>query len=751
VGAGGASPRLRGIGGVLCVAAVSLGLAAFFVPSAALAQGMAIPGTASVSDRGAARYTIPIALPPGTAGIAPALALSYNSQAGNGLLGMGWQLEGLSSVTRCPRTVATDGVHGGVLFDANDRFCLDGQRLIAISGTYGADGAEYRTEIESFAKVISRGAAGTGPAWFEVWTKSGQRLELGNSTDSRHLVFGGATARSWAVNKVADTKGNFFTVTYVNDTAGGQAYPSRIDYTGNAAAGLAPYNSVRFVYQTRPDRVPAWLGGGSMGTTVRLANLQLYAGANLVTDYRLSYAQGASTKRSQLTSLTLCGANASCLPVTSFAWQQGNENGSSAVSFTEYLSNFVELRRPALEISYSDINGDGLTDVTAHGAGSQYTDIYFSNGIRNGTLEFTRVNTPNLRFFELKNDFNGDGLPDALIRADASLYWHINNGVSGGAVGFREYPSNFVELRRPALEISYSDINGDGLTDVIAHGAGSQYTDIYFSNGIRNGTLEFTRVNTPNLRFFELKNDFNGDGLPDALIRADASLYWHLNNNTSPDLLISVRSGLGAAVGFTHQPLTAPGVYSKDTGGNAAVAPVRDVVGPLWVVTRLDQSDGIGGVRSWGYAYAGAKTHGHGRGFLGFRQTKVTDLQKSIVTTTTYRQDFPFEGLIANETTTAGQLTLKAVTNSYGSAALGGTRQRVFLSGSTVQRTDLNGAALPSVATAYQYDGFNNATEVTITTSDGFSKTVTNSYQNDTGNWLLGRLLTGAATNQTPQ
>jgi hypothetical protein len=160
-------------------------------------------------------------------------------------------LEGLSSVTRCPRTVATDGVHGGVLFDANDRLCLDGQRLIAISGTYGADGTEYRTEIESFAKVISRGTAGSGPAWFEVWTKSGQRLELGNSTDSRLLVFGGATARSWLVNKVAENKGDSFTVTYVNDTANGQAYPSRIDYTGNAAAGLARYNLVRFVYQNR--------------------------------------------------------------------------------------------------------------------------------------------------------------------------------------------------------------------------------------------------------------------------------------------------------------------------------------------------------------------------------------------------------------------------------------------------------------------------------------------------------------------
>jgi hypothetical protein len=80
-----------------------------------------------------------------------------HSQGRNGLLGLGWHLEGLPSIGRCPRTIAQDGVRGSINYDANDRFCLDGQRLVAISGTYGADGTEYRTEIESFSKVISRG------------------------------------------------------------------------------------------------------------------------------------------------------------------------------------------------------------------------------------------------------------------------------------------------------------------------------------------------------------------------------------------------------------------------------------------------------------------------------------------------------------------------------------------------------------------------------------------------------------------
>ena len=116
------------------------------------------PGSFRVTESGAAEYRIPIRVPPGIAGMEPKLALVYNSQAGNGLLGMGWNLEGLSAVARCPQTMAQDAVRGGVNYDANDRYCLDGQRLMLISGaSYGADGAEYRTELESFSKVIGYG------------------------------------------------------------------------------------------------------------------------------------------------------------------------------------------------------------------------------------------------------------------------------------------------------------------------------------------------------------------------------------------------------------------------------------------------------------------------------------------------------------------------------------------------------------------------------------------------------------------
>src|SRR5262249_22827231 len=105
----------------LGLAALALGLALGLGAPRAGAVDMVLPGSFDVSPVGVATYTIPIEVPPGTAGMTPSLTLQYSSGAPNGLLGMGWSLGGLPSITRCPRTVAQDGARGGVNYDMNDR------------------------------------------------------------------------------------------------------------------------------------------------------------------------------------------------------------------------------------------------------------------------------------------------------------------------------------------------------------------------------------------------------------------------------------------------------------------------------------------------------------------------------------------------------------------------------------------------------------------------------------------------------
>lgn len=71
-------------------------------------------GAFAVGPDGAAAYTIPIWTPPGPNGVQPGLALTYNSRAGNGMLGVGWSLAGISSIERCNSTVGQDGVAAAV-------------------------------------------------------------------------------------------------------------------------------------------------------------------------------------------------------------------------------------------------------------------------------------------------------------------------------------------------------------------------------------------------------------------------------------------------------------------------------------------------------------------------------------------------------------------------------------------------------------------------------------------------------------
>src|SRR5690606_34498527 len=117
-------------------------------PATATAAG-AVPGSFSVSDDGAAQYTIPLELPPGRAGMQPALSLLYTGTKTNGHLGLGWSVQGLSSISRCPRTYALDGKAAPITGTDADALCIDGKRLVPVSEPNAPAGeTHYRTAID---------------------------------------------------------------------------------------------------------------------------------------------------------------------------------------------------------------------------------------------------------------------------------------------------------------------------------------------------------------------------------------------------------------------------------------------------------------------------------------------------------------------------------------------------------------------------------------------------------------------------
>ena len=131
-------------------------LSLLLLPVTALAQYSVgnLKGEFGVSPLGGATYTVPIETPPGPGGSAPQIVLSYNSQGGNGPVGVGFSLSGTSVITRSGRDIHHDGYSQGLKFDSSDAICLDGTRLVLTSGTMWADGSSLQRRTAAIPATV---------------------------------------------------------------------------------------------------------------------------------------------------------------------------------------------------------------------------------------------------------------------------------------------------------------------------------------------------------------------------------------------------------------------------------------------------------------------------------------------------------------------------------------------------------------------------------------------------------------------
>lgn len=508
-----------------------------------------IPGDFSVSPSGAATYSIPIALPPGLGGMQPHLSLAYSSQAGNGIVGRGWGLSGLSTITRCPSTTVSDGLVMPVRLTSDDRFCLDGQRLINVSGAYGAAGSEYRTEVDSFSKIFAIGSAGgksaNGPESFLVITKSGLTMKYGATADSRYEAQGKTVVSDWALSRAVDVRGNYYSVTYFKDSASGQHYPRQIDYSANqggtgdspVAPEIAAKWRVVFKYfddasgvpAVRSDPIVGYVAGARRAILARLSEVAVVdvASGSAVSKYVLSYVSGAPANApyaSRVVSVQQC-AGSDCREQTSFE----SVNAHSAVGFIaqglgqEYWSGHGGGVGNNLT---GDFNGDGRSDLMGFTGGNHSWHLCLSIG--NGfDCKYVLANDAETSR-NLTGDFNGDGKTDLMAYTGSNSQWHL----CLAAVDANNLPvfncSYPYATGTAASNHKTGDFNGDGLTDIMA------YTG---SNGVWNMCL--SAVNAGNVSFScnwpiatgraaskNLAADFDGDGRTDLMAYTGSGLGW---------------------------------------------------------------------------------------------------------------------------------------------------------------------------------------------------------------------------------
>jgi RHS repeat-associated protein len=482
-----------------------------------------LPGSLGVGGSGAATYSVALVVPPGTAGLQPNLSLDYSSQGANGMLGLGWSLGGLSSIHRCGKTIAQDGVNDRISFSNSDRLCLNGQRLVLVNLTlsdvnYWVSTAEYRTEIDSFTRIKR---FGTG---FKVETKDGRVSIYGTTTDSYvKAILGtpksGTTApqpqpksgaQSWAIDSITDRKNNFIRFTYEQDGVTGEHRPVYIFYGG---AGLSAHAAVQLTYEARNDAWTRYIDETRNDLRTRISHIKTYVGSNLnaagsgtiVRDYNLQYDYSPTSGRSLLNSMQVSARNSvtntmETLPATSFAWGKpvpGKQPGFESkgmwtgapilTTWKNLVPGGITAMHHADYFAFSDFENNGRTDVMekrvapVSGLKPDYSNVnpagmmqsqyrYFHNNGDGFTLYSYKLSTGE-QFVVLDiGDFNGDGAPDLLTSTAAGAKICLSPlnkpsalGSPGSTITFTcDWLGNATGANS-AGEMPYVvDVNGDG-------------------------------------------------------------------------------------------------------------------------------------------------------------------------------------------------------------------------------------------------------------------------------------------------
>ncbi len=487
----------------------------------------------SPNNTGAVATSFPIKLPPGRNGLQPSLAITYNSEGGNGVMGIGWNFT--------TPAISVNTKWGVPRFDPlneSELYTMDGSDLVLKAGSVytaahrqtgierGAAGRLFFLRKEgSYLKIIRHGGSPSSYYW-EVIDKTGNKTFYGGTPGVG--INPNAVVRTpdnniahWAVTKIQDPYGNFIEYTYKRDSptiaTGVTAQKiniENINYTRNESGGA--YYNVNF------KRSAYTLG--TAGTAVRsdvivngrngylqivddlltevIVSLNVNAVLTRIRGYRFDYEEKAF-KKQQLIRISEYDANNQLFYTNTLDYYNdigtGSVINSNNITWapTDGGNDDIVSSLHNLAGSNSDIVPNGSVLGTSVSSG-------FSAGLRVGFGLGTNVKSTGLTVggsgnYSVNNqetrisfiDINGDGLPDKIHKNGNNVSYRPNNGQSFGSLVLLQ---DLIDLSRTKSRT----IGGGVDADVIYIGIGKSWSK--------------TKSETSN--YF---TDFNGDGLPDVI------------------------------------------------------------------------------------------------------------------------------------------------------------------------------------------------------------------------------------------
>ncbi|MEO4206634.1 SpvB/TcaC N-terminal domain-containing protein, partial [Acinetobacter pittii] len=485
---------------------ISIFLAIHHSHAADIELAETLNGKTSVSSVGVLNHNIPLNIPPSLNGFVPPLSLNYNGENPDGILGFGWSVGGVSTVSRCyhnnSKLDSYQTMGGSIFFEAIDYtinnppnssifnqscFSLEGKKLIKISAdTTAAASTEFRFEDDDFSKITLELETGKATIKkFIVKTKDGLTKEYAtplkfnykDSVSGQYEV-SEDNITDWALTTVKDSNGNYWAVEY-DDLKKGFLYPKSIKYTGNGTT--APLNSIDFEYIPRLDIEKRIITSESVSAHIldkKLSKINLKVNNTLKGEYSFQYEDINDTvaKKTRLKSINYCsinGSDRSCTIPTKLAWssygkERMNVPARAGIVPIPSISDKSNIRYVSLSVNKNQNKIQTIISKDAEGLNILPLGSDYSAKTTHSLLSSFK------EWYPIVMDINGDEIEDLVIYGkdssnNVSLLEFSASFNSGNKKEFKLYKEvlniNIVPL--PLVNIKVMDGNRDGINDLV--------------------------------------------------------------------------------------------------------------------------------------------------------------------------------------------------------------------------------------------------------------------------------------------